>query len=206
MCLLPSFVPPHEAVTTRGAAALDHDCRRACTSGVTPLEGMVTECTEIVRFVGPCERPDVRAGAGARLKSLGRPPASRPATLTPQMDTGGRDVEDPFAGVVLDADFVKGARRRELSDAERRGSALRARAERDRLAEIERNERRKRRINRRAIRAVRGRRIGPMVTVAVVGALIVYMAWWGRSGEGGIRSSGFSALGDRRKPPNPTRA
>lgn len=98
------------------------------------------------------------------------------------MASGGKDQDDPFANVILDADFVKGARRRELSARERRGAADRARAERERLATIRRNDRRKQRQNRRAIRSIGKGRGRSTVTLLVVGAVVLAATVWGNRG------------------------
>lgn len=101
------------------------------------------------------------------------------------MANGDEDQEDPFADVVLDADFVKGARRRELSARERRDREVRAQAERERLAWIKVAERRNQRITRRATRAIRGGRFRSVATLAVVGSLLAYAASRG-SGQGQV--------------------
>lgn len=107
------------------------------------------------------------------------------------MVTGGEDHDDPFADLVLDADFVKGARRRELSALERRGRAERAQAERERQASIRRNERRQQRIHRRALRAIRRGGFRPALTVLVVGAVLAYAGFRGPGqGQGLVWASG----------------
>ncbi|HUR17506.1 MAG TPA: matrixin family metalloprotease [Acidimicrobiales bacterium] len=121
----------------------------------------------------------------------------------------GDDTEEPFANVVLDADFVREARRRELSARERRDRTERERAERERLASVKRNDRRKQRINRRAVRAIRGGRFRPAVTLVVVGALLGYAAFWGPSREqavlwaSGLPVTQTVSAGEERPTPRP---
>lgn len=130
---------------------------------------------------------------------------------TQPMATGGEDPEDSYTNVVLDADFVKGARRRELSARERRESAARARAEQDRLASVKRTDRRKQRINHRAIRAIRGGRLRPAMTLLVVGALLSYAVFWGRGRGQIVWASGLPvtqvvAANDERPTPRPSQS
>ncbi len=101
------------------------------------------------------------------------------------MTTGGKDREDPFEDVVLDAEFVKGARRRELSARERRDREERAQAERERLAAVKRAERRNQRVARRAIRAIRGGGFRSVLTLVIVGSLFAYGTFRG-SGQGQV--------------------
>ena len=125
------------------------------------------------------------------------------------MVTGGDAQDDPYANVVLDADFVKGARRRELSARERRGSVERARAERERLASIKRNDRCKQRINRCAIRAIRGGRLRSFLTLVVLGGLLSYATLWGPdrgriTWASGVPFTQFLAADEARPTPSPS--
>lgn len=87
------------------------------------------------------------------------------------------DKEGP-SPILFDADFIKGAGRRELSADERHRHAERAKAEAERLASIRRRDQRNHQLHRRAARAIRRHRPRSAVTAVVLVALVAYAAIW----------------------------